>query len=1764
MRNCKRWLAVMLATAMTVTSLQWGSVPVFAAQDELLADEVLLREDVLLEDASEITEDVPAEVPVIDDTSVLEHETVDEEDAVAEELKEEPSVTEDALETENEDLVESDYEVIENDGTSDYIASGKYKNVTWSIDRDGLLSVSGTGEFRNAVRKEGTKAYSVLDPNPWKNYRNYIKKAKVDLKGAVHLRAMFSGCTYLEEVDLTGLDFSTVIDTADMFVSCSSLKKVDLSDKDLSNIDNMGYMFGRCTSLTEVNFGDDAVVGTDDCNYYSMFMNCSSLEELDISGLQGYVFDEYNEYSDFGLSGLFSLKEITLPEMKNVWLKFPFGSYWRVEGYEEEFDTIDWEVDKGTICIRSSLGETKYYYGSCPDDDYYYWVAYDNVPERWAYKDEYGQWAYLFVDPDEYEDEEEGYEYIHQRSLGYYSWSINNENELSVEGTCGFDEPVNDDGWSSTPPWFYYADIIKTAKVRLKGGTSLRAAFMECNKLTSVDFEGSDTSKIKYLTGMFKDCSNLESVNLSGLNFSSVTSMNDMFNGCSSLENVNFGDIDTSNVEWMTWMFAGCSSLKSLDLSGLDTENVKNMRAMFKDCNSLESLDVSGFKMDNVFETAAMFSGCTSLEDLKLFTGYNSRSVECHEMFKDCRKLENIDLSGFIRNIYSCNDMFNGCASLKSVDLSGLSICEKGRSMDLYRNEQIYTTTYMFEGCDSLEYIKLNRNSTISDSEGRGYKGIYLPGHGHYPADGFRWVCNASGNAGDLINSDEWKEGISEIEYFKQKAVSMSIDGSKEFELTRGGEDTVSLDCKYDVKPAGMSPVVTGGAIVWSTSDKGIVDFDLNETQKVGEKEAKFTFRIRSANVNDGSAMITALFGDNADTLKAMVTLPLKISKTSTSLTVGDTERLYVSAVSSIKVKKTEWKSADTDCVTVDEATGLIEAIAETSEPVDVTVTVTDNDKTYEAVCKVTVKGKEKAVTPSANKTGEVVKGTKVTLTSATDDASIYYTLDGSEPSVYENAGKWVAGDGTFLYSYAVTINKNMTLKAVAVKEGFNKSEVAEFDYTVNRDWGDVTDYGIQSLFDDNAVNVPDGVWYVFRDEATYEYAYYMKAPESCLMTKTYTGSNITFNGDIQVYHGTTRLCENRDYTLVYSNNKAVAAYNKTVEKKGKVVKIGPKVTVKGAGNYSANEEFYFTIENADINKAVIISEKTVALEAGKKLNTVKPGVSFAGTKLKAGSDYDLKYYSEDFYTEFELEELAGLTVEKDAVYYIKIAAHEGGNFTGEKDEYVTVKAIDEDTSINMSNVSVTIPKQEWTGEYYDYTTLFDGTEGVKQATVKIKNKELIYNEDFTVQDGGFSDAGKYEIILEGINNYVGTRKATLEVVGIPANNVKIAYFNDKPEYSNGRVLLVDDLYKDDSIAFSNKYKSEIYEPLLYVVKKEKKGNKTVKYNYALINYEDYNVTFENTGATGKYKVVFKLKGQYSGTIEKKVTIKPFNVNNNSGSGRIYVNLQPVRYTQAGAVPKVNVYYSSYDVPSKLLKEGIDYSLSYKNNKKIADKSAKKAPTVTIKGIGNFTGSRTEKYTVLSNGLEGLTLDAADMVFKAKAGKFKVTPKIMDGSKKVSIGTNKDIEKLDKKDYRYYYGTSDSIIPDTAIVNAGEVIRVEVDVKAGPNSAYYSDEEGYPHSRTLVGYYKVIENGKDISRASIKVNTSLYYSNGEELTPPSTEDITVTLGSGKNKVTLSSTDFEVVSITGNKFLGNATITIKGKGAYGGSKKVKCKINKCSF
>ncbi|MCK6256459.1 DUF6359 domain-containing protein [Fictibacillus sp. KIGAM418] len=95
------------------------------------------------------------------------------------------------------------------------------------------------------------------------------------------------------------------------------------------------------------------------------------------------------------------------------------------------------------------------------------------------------------------------------------------------------------------------------------------------------------------------------------------------------------------------------------------------------------------------------------------------------------------------------------------------------------------------------------------------------------------------------------------------------------------------------------------------------------------------------------------------------------------------------------------------------------------------------NAKSFSFVGDTPSEPQAEPVTASPD-SGLLKTGTKIALTTATENAAIYYTLDGTNPTSSSNR-----------YSEPLTINEDATVKAIAIKDGLKNSEISSFKYTV-------------------------------------------------------------------------------------------------------------------------------------------------------------------------------------------------------------------------------------------------------------------------------------------------------------------------------------------------------------------------------------------------------------------------------------------------------------------------------------------------------------------------------------------------------------------------------------------------------------------------------------------------------------------------------------------------------------------------------------------
>ncbi len=187
-----------------------------------------------------------------------------------------------------------------------YATDDTYDNQTvtqvWSGDKVTATPTEGFPEFKNAVSGACTRVVfdksfaSVRPTSCWGWFENFRNLAAIE--GLAYLNTslvttmngMFTNCSSLTSLDLSGFNTANVTEMSHMFESCSSLASLDLSgfNFNTANVTNMEYMFFVCSSLKTIyvssSWTTDNVKSSDD-----MFGDCTSLV-----GGQGTTYNDSN------------------------------------------------------------------------------------------------------------------------------------------------------------------------------------------------------------------------------------------------------------------------------------------------------------------------------------------------------------------------------------------------------------------------------------------------------------------------------------------------------------------------------------------------------------------------------------------------------------------------------------------------------------------------------------------------------------------------------------------------------------------------------------------------------------------------------------------------------------------------------------------------------------------------------------------------------------------------------------------------------------------------------------------------------------------------------------------------------------------------------------------------------------------------------------------------------------------------------------------------------------------------------------------------------------------------------------------------------------------------------------------------------------------------------------------------------------------------------------------------------------------------------
>lgn len=474
----------------------------------------------------------------------------------------------------------------------------------------------------------------------------------IDTSGVTRFKEIFSGCSSLTSLDLTGFDISHSSDASSMFNGCSSMtwlgysagfntrdckyfeymfqncKKLgEVPDIDISNAYDILSMFKNCQEITSVNLfgaGKDTAshlgeknnsvrIGNDDIK--DVFVGCTGLKTISITGI--------NASQLTSVAGFFKTDALRKGDTKDD----------KKNGVEKILFNDIILPNAGTDIAHELFKD----YQSLKHLDISGFVIGTETNNRFNLSSMFKGCKKLAVEGDGEDTKLDMTGFIRDEMI------VTNTNSMF-------------DGCESLTtvlvPGFYSAE----KGIPTKDSEDTGSMFKGCISLINV---GGDVyvEKTKSINSMFYNCSKLTEIKLIGSASGEQTTVTDTsintFYNCISAQKIWVQNIHAPQVTSLEGLFDGCEVLKSVDISTLSTGVITNTKKMFHNCKALTG--------QNNPESGDLFNlGTLDMSSVKNMYG----------MFQNCTSL-NVDMEIKINSATDIQYLFDGCSSLKKVILSG-------------------------------------------------------------------------------------------------------------------------------------------------------------------------------------------------------------------------------------------------------------------------------------------------------------------------------------------------------------------------------------------------------------------------------------------------------------------------------------------------------------------------------------------------------------------------------------------------------------------------------------------------------------------------------------------------------------------------------------------------------------------------------------------------------------------------------------------------------------------------------------------------------------------------------------------------------------------------------------------------------------------------------------------------------------------------------------------------------------------------------------
>ncbi len=442
-----------------------------------------------------------------------------------------------------------------------------------------------------------------------------------DVSNGTNFYSTFQECSKVTELDVSNWDMSNATSTSQMFYRCYELKNIDLTRWNTPKLSNAMAMFYECRSLTKLDLSSFETAKVTRLD--QMFMKCESLEELDISNMtirSGADVSNILTHAD----KLHILKAPKTIAKDTVFVLNIYDGDWYMD--KDKNLTIDEEERKEKyVELKNNITNSSYTYikmgrdlQEVDDSDYsvlmpgnYFARAVVSIA---AYA-EHIEWT------DEDISKKPGTRFTRVDCEGapvYARYSTKTKIlELHTTAKKVYFYPDSSYMFSGIT---HLVDVnfINDERIDTSRCTTLRAAFMGCSYIESLDLSTWDVSNVRTMESLFHNMRKLKDINMEGWNTENLENVYSLFAGCLALETVDVSNINTAKSNQLTRIFYNCESLKSVDISMWDAANVRTISELFYNCSSLTSVNVSGLTTTKVTKMTKAFYGCSSLTTLDL------------------------------------------------------------------------------------------------------------------------------------------------------------------------------------------------------------------------------------------------------------------------------------------------------------------------------------------------------------------------------------------------------------------------------------------------------------------------------------------------------------------------------------------------------------------------------------------------------------------------------------------------------------------------------------------------------------------------------------------------------------------------------------------------------------------------------------------------------------------------------------------------------------------------------------------------------------------------------------------------------------------------------------------------------------------------------------------------------------------------------------------------------------------------------------------